>query len=366
MATGTDIVPLVKGWLKSQELETGVTSVLPEHLSYKHLARTALHTFESKPEAWQGCNVRSIVECIMTCAEVGAPIGRNQAYLIPRRTNNKLMCTVVFDYRFLITLAAQAGIRVYTPQVVYEGEDCEYEGGTSPFIRHTPSPDANHDKPVAFYAVSENAQGHKNFAWLWNWEVERIRNRVKDWERGAWGTDHVGMGRKSAVRKLLNITPSRADRPAMAQAVRLEEQAYAGVRQTHSPLDVDLATTLHLPDAELPDESAADDAADATAESDAALRQVQERQQKKFDAACEAAKTHGVDPGFPVVIPDGHGHATAQKPVQPAEAPDRNAAAERDAKRREAGTPPLQKPNELIPGAMQPASAEPPDKGGTR
>jgi recombination protein RecT len=333
MANGSAIVTAVTQMFRDPARARAVTSLLPPHIPYARMARSAMAVFERNPKAWEGCNLPSIAHCVATCAQLGLEIDSvaQMAHLIPRKLKAQLTCTLLVGYRGLTELAARARVHIRTPQVVHENDEYTLHQGTAPMILHRPTAAADRGEIIAFYAVSIDDDGHENFAWLWNHEVEAIRNSVYKWKDGPWANYYDQMGLKTAIRRLCKYVRARADRPELSRAVTLDEQADANVPQSHTPL-LDPHSGQPV-DTDFLQSPTATDPADAM-----------KRAKSRVDEAVAAAQQ--------------------ADPPTPAESPP-DAAAVRDEARKAAGLAPLQEPDKRRPGATEPApSTEPPDEGG--
>lgn len=156
------------------------------------------------------CEEISVFDALTTCAQLGlSPSGRlGSAYLIPYKTK----CTLVVGYKGYVDLAYRSGDVVgFHAQVVYDGDEFEWEEGLEPRLRHVRSEDATPGQtPMrAVYAVGSLRGGYKTFVVMTAKEVERIRARSPGAAQTSspWHSDTAEMWKKTAVRRLIKMLP---------------------------------------------------------------------------------------------------------------------------------------------------------------
>lgn len=164
------------------------------------------------------CTRDSVLLSVLSVAEMGlvpngAPGG---AHLVPYGTE----CGYIVAYQGLITMAMRSGVLkdIYA-KARYEADEFDVTEGTNPGIYHKPSLNGDRGNITHFYAVGHLMTGGRMQHVMTQAEVEAIRNRNKQWERGPWATDPVEMGRKTPVRNLIKYIPQALN---VVQAVALE------------------------------------------------------------------------------------------------------------------------------------------------
>lgn len=169
------------------------------------------------------CTQDSIVLAVLTVAEMGlipsgAPGG---AYLVPYGAE----CGYIVAYQGLITMAMRSGVLIDVyGKPVYSADEFDVVEGTEPRIDHHPSLSGDRGTITHFYAVGHLANGGRQQHVMTLAEVEAIRDRNRQWEKGPWGTaDWIEMGRKTPVRNLMKYVPT-ALTPLQAQALEGEDR----------------------------------------------------------------------------------------------------------------------------------------------
>lgn len=127
----TDLVPIEN---ELTALAPQFEDVLAGTMPVDRLIRTVVVSCERLPRLLQ-CDRQSIMLSAMSAATLGLEVDgvTGQAFLIPFASRAQL----VIGYKGFNTLAARSGYTI-TGDVVREGDEFEFEKGTSPFVRHKP------------------------------------------------------------------------------------------------------------------------------------------------------------------------------------------------------------------------------------
>lgn len=190
-------------------------AVATKHLTPEKLLKCVGLALSRVPKLSK-CTPSSVLECIMTCSQVGLdPSGGvlGEAYLIPYENRNAgtVICQLILGYRGLTKLATRSGEVVsIQPWVVYIGEEFKIFGGTDPRIVHEPAADAKArtDADIrGFYAVAKMREGFTQFAFMSKGDVDKIRARSRAGNSGPWCTDYAEMGKKTVIRRLVKQLP---------------------------------------------------------------------------------------------------------------------------------------------------------------
>lgn len=147
-----------------------LVAALPKHITPDRMARLALTAFGQNKDL-QKCDPKSIFASVIIASQLGLEPGINgQGYLIPYGTT----CTFIPGWRGLVDLVSRAGRATVWTGAVYEGDEFDYELGTSQFIKHKPCGEDDVSKLTHVYAV-----GKVNGAELPVIEVWPLRKVVK-------------------------------------------------------------------------------------------------------------------------------------------------------------------------------------------
>lgn len=124
-------------------------AVLPPSISPDRLIRTVVISVERLPKLLD-CDRQSLFNAAMSAAVLGLEVDgvTGQAYLLPFKGKAQL----VIGYRGINTMAARSGITI-TGAVVRDGDEFDYELGSSAYIKHVPQL-GNKGRIAAAWAVA--------------------------------------------------------------------------------------------------------------------------------------------------------------------------------------------------------------------
>ena len=171
------------------------------------------------------CSPISIYSCIMQSAQLRLPPDdmRGLAYLVPYWNSKKNCYEAQFmpGYKGLVSLAKDSGeVKNVYSRVVYDKEQFEIEEGLNPILRHVPLPPTERGGNRGTYTVVEFKDGSKEFTFMWEDDIQKIRKRSKASDNGPWVSDPDEMRKKTTIRRAMK---TRDLSPAMNKAVALDE-----------------------------------------------------------------------------------------------------------------------------------------------
>lgn len=209
-----------------------IKSCLPKHLTPERMCRIAVQTIQTTP-ALKDCDVASLVACIIEASSLGLEIdGRGLAYIVPfaKSGSKNGKASLIFGYKGLMELAYRSGrvSNIYA-ETVCENDEFIFELGLSPKLEHKPNLD-HRGEIRAVYAVARMKDADPIFVVLGKGDIEKVKKASKSSQgpNSSWVTWEGEMWKKTAIRRLCKYLPLT---PEIAQAVALDEQADAGVRQ---------------------------------------------------------------------------------------------------------------------------------------
>lgn len=178
------------------------------------------------------CQPTSLISAVLQCASLALSPepAMGQFYFLPFKGKVQ----GVPGYKGLANLAWRSeAIASLSMHVVRNGDDFDYELGSSPFIRHKPN--ASLKEPITHaYATAKPIGGENMFEVLTLEEVDSIMARSPSARMGfsPWKTDYAAMAKKTAFRRLAKLLPlaSEKSRP-LAKALDLDERADLGLNQ---------------------------------------------------------------------------------------------------------------------------------------
>lgn len=192
------------------------TPLIPDGFTAERFQALMMNSIRQTPELLN-CLPQSLFGALINSVKLGLnPDGLlGEAYLLPFGREVKL----IVGYKGLIALAYRSGeVASFDAQVVYEGDDFDYELGFSANIKHKPSnsPQRTENQISHVYAWCERTNGARNVVVMTWDEIESHRRRFsKGGERShsPWQTRPVQMAKKTALRSLINsgVIPLSAD-----------------------------------------------------------------------------------------------------------------------------------------------------------
>ncbi len=172
------------------------------------------------------CTTQSLGDCLMQSAQLGLyPGAMQQCAYLPFNDRKKGVTVAQFApmYQGLVKLAFNTRqIRSIQSDVVYEGDEFEFEKGTNKYLRHKPflGPDEERGKPIAVYCVIESLSGAqfevKSTAWVEGIRKKSARGSSDD---SPWNTNWEEMARKSIFKQARKWIPSDSK---LAQAIEID------------------------------------------------------------------------------------------------------------------------------------------------
>jgi len=162
------------------------------------------------------CSESSLFIAIATLAEAGLVPLYDLGYLIPRynRDASTYEAHAQFGYKGLIDMLLRSGrVAGVDSEIVHEGDEFAYQRGLSPDIYHVPALSVG-EKPVThIYAIAWPTDPNAKpwFEVMTHAQVEHIRKVSADAKSPAWRNHWGQMARKTAIRRLCNYIPLRAD-----------------------------------------------------------------------------------------------------------------------------------------------------------
>lgn len=243
MSTALQVKPTMtlKDWVESDAVKSSLEQVLPDKRIIGQFLMLARMSF-SKTPSLAACTKESVLQCLMSCGQYGLlPDGRH-AHLIPYGDK----CTLILDYKGLISLATRNGISGIFAEVVYEkdGFTTGVKNGKKELI-HTYNAAENRGKPTLFYSCATIGNTF-DFEVMTVAECEAIKKRSRAGNSGPWVTDFNEMGKKTVIRrhsKRWDITPELAAALAIDDDRLTDEERFAKAKPAVT------ATCKALPDA---------------------------------------------------------------------------------------------------------------------
>jgi len=205
MATGTAVaIREVTEQLESQEFRAQIAASLPlpDQAAVDRFVRVGRTALIQNPDLAL-LERGSVLTSFLICSQLGLlPDGR-EAAIVPFK-NKAVPMPMIGGLR---KIAAQHGFRI-NAQVVYDGDEFDYELAPMPKVTHRPPPlGQERGEMIGAYAVAEHPE-HGQFVEVMSWaEIERVRAVSRSGNTGAWKEWPGEMARKTVARRLWKQLP---------------------------------------------------------------------------------------------------------------------------------------------------------------
>jgi recombination protein RecT len=193
LTTKKDIKSIIEGSKFREE----ISKVLPKHVTPERMARIAITSVMKNPDLMR-CTPESVLNCLMICSQAGLEPDGRLAHLIPFKDT----CTVIFDFKGLVSLALRNGYESVWADKVCKGD--EFFAGVKDgrkVINHTINWEMPRAEAYAYYAVALRG-GVVDFEVMSLDEVKGIQARSRAGRSGPWQTDFDEMGKKCPLRRM--------------------------------------------------------------------------------------------------------------------------------------------------------------------
>lgn len=222
-----------------------VTALTPRYdealdgaFSGSRLVQTAIFSVKNNPSLLE-CTQHSLLASVMSAAVLGLEIDgvTGQAFIIPFKNKAQL----VIGYKGYNTLGFRAGFTI-TGEAVFDGDDFDYDTGTSPFVKHHQN-FKTHKLEYAWAAAT--AKDHTPvISILPESEIETVRRRSPGAKRkdSPWNDQLIGypaMAAKTAKRRLCRSMPLCRMQLAARMEEALDEEGRGGYIDENQNLVID-------------------------------------------------------------------------------------------------------------------------------
>lgn len=236
--------------LEDPRVAKAIAESVPQHLSPARLLRVMAQALRRTPKLAL-CSPLSLLGAMISCATLGlepnTPLGH--CYLIPFEKREKrgtqwvtasVEIQLILGYQGLIDLSRRTGSLVSLhADVVFEGDEFDFEYGSQMHLRHVPRGSREGRKPTYAYAHAKLEDGEA-FEVLPYAEVLKIRDNTqafkqamigkdrgdRNWASSPWIAYEFEMSSKTMVRRLSKWLPKSIE---FATAVQMDSLAERGM-----------------------------------------------------------------------------------------------------------------------------------------
>lgn len=216
--------------LSSPRFKSMVAQVASKYMTEEKIVKIALLAVSRQPALFR-CTGESVLQSIVKAAELGLDFAgqTGQGYLIPYANKNLpdgvKECQFIPGYQGLIELAYRSKQVTYIDsQLVHENDQCDYDLGSTPFIKHKPNFRGDRGKVLFGYVVVRlTSVDIPKIEIMSHSEIMKIKGRSMAGNYGPWKTDESEMMRKTVVRRAFKYIPKT---PAILDAMEQDNRDY--------------------------------------------------------------------------------------------------------------------------------------------
>jgi len=226
----------------SDKATSELTKLLPPDKAARFVA-TGLRALSKNPDLLKGTQ-KSLVNAFYDAAVLDLEPVLGSVYFVKYGDE----VTMLIGYRGLVELAKRGDptIEDIYGQVVYEGDEFDYQEGDEPRLIHRPSLARDVSDPTKItrvYAIAFRSGGRRPiFTVMTKSDVDGIRARSKARNAGPWVTDYPAMAMKTAVRGLCSRRLSLA--ASIKEALERDDDREYGLVPTVTPAVTARTTSL--------------------------------------------------------------------------------------------------------------------------
>lgn len=202
----------VKDTINSAEFQSEVARVLPKIVTPTRFMRVALTAMLRTPKLAE-CQVASVTEALLRCAQYGIEPDGRHAHLIPYGN----VCTLIIDYKGLAQLAIRSGlVSNIHADVIRQGDLFEWDCGivkrhVAWWLRNDKDKPLEAGELIGAFAVCHFKDGTQKADVMPLSEIQAIKNRSRSGGNGPWVTDFNEMAKKTVFRRLSKWLPMSSE-----------------------------------------------------------------------------------------------------------------------------------------------------------
>jgi len=218
--------------------KNAIAECLPKFMTTERLIGQLMTNINANPKLLE-VSPRSLIGALLYCGSLGLePSALGHVYLIPfaNRQKGTTECQIIVGYKGLAMLARRSEmIDCMNAGVVYEGDEFDWEDGTSPFVKHKPDPsrtEFGNPDDILYAWASYRIKGSTNpqITVLSKNKISWHRDRYsKAKDKGPWVDNFESMALKTAIRINMKLAPMQTE---MHSAIALDEMAESQLSQS--------------------------------------------------------------------------------------------------------------------------------------
>jgi len=216
MNTSTALRPVAEFRTDLQKMQVQFQHALPAHIPVERFMRVLMTLVQRTPKLLN-CTRQSLFNACMAAAQDGLLPDNNEGAIVPYRDEDSGNDEVA---RWMPMIAGvrkkvrnSGALRDWNVQVVYEGDEFDFELGDRPFIMHKPAKRGGRHRPVvAAYSIATYPDGTMSREVMNVDQLEDIRKLSRS-KKGPWSnpTFYPEMCRKTVARLHSKQLPMSTD-----------------------------------------------------------------------------------------------------------------------------------------------------------
>ena len=210
----------------SAQIEAAMVELAKKYLTVEKIAELYMLASTKEPKLLD-CTPISILNAVRCMAETGLDLRGGQAAIVP--FGNEAVFIPMYQ-GVALNLVRCGVVRDIDAQVVFDGDEFEYEYGSNSHLRHVPKNEGYVDSAdawdhiVAAWAMATLPNGEKKFRVISKGYLARIKANIRATKADApWVKWPEPQCCKTAIKQLAKYLPIDADSPAM-RTIELDNQ----------------------------------------------------------------------------------------------------------------------------------------------
>ena len=193
--------PTLLSMISSPKMKEQWELVMTKYLTPERLSRIAISQLKRTPKLAE-CNATSVLNALMTCAELEMEPDGRRIHLIPYKNQ----CQLIVDYKGLIELARRSGeISNIYADIICDNDEFEWNLGQ--VEKHKIDIRTDRGKVIGAYARMLFKDGTVQCELMSKADIDAIKGRSKASSFGPWISDYNEMAKKTVLRRLLKTAP---------------------------------------------------------------------------------------------------------------------------------------------------------------
>jgi len=192
-----------------------IAKALPASITPERMIGVFTMVLRSSPELAQ-CTQSSLIAAVIQTVQLGLTPGNiGHCHFIPFRNKGNLEVQFVIGYKGIVELLNRCGkATLLSTEIVYEGDEFEYELGLNPKLRHIPAWDKEKMPIRGVYCVAKNlVADEKVFVYMDKSEIDKVKSSSKASQSdfSPWNTWYSEMAKKTVVKRICKLLPLSVD-----------------------------------------------------------------------------------------------------------------------------------------------------------